>query len=582
MSASMSNQQVAEVFARIADAMEARGDDRFKFQAYRRASETLAAVSISLQDYHARKALREIEGVGPAIASKIAELLDTGKMAFYEKLRADVPDGVVDVVRVPGVGPKTAWRLYKELGITTLESLEAAAKTQQIRTLKGLGAKLEQRILEGLQQQEDGPRRFLLGEALPLAREVRDALRTAAPTLTELEIAGSLRRAAPTIGDLDLVGAAPDPAVVLDAFGGLPYVATVERRTEHEMHTTFHDGKSCSLLVVAPEAWGAALVRWTGSAAHRARLDARAAERGLELRSDGLHRGDKLVDSATEADVYKALDLPFIAPELREDWGEIEAAEQGTLPDLVTLDAIKSDLHTHTEWSDGEGTVAEVAAEAQARGYRFYAITDHGMYMGMVNGLDGERLKQQRVEIDAVNADMRERGVDFQLLQGIEVDILPDGSLALPDDVLATLDWVVASLHVSLRQDRATVTERLLGAIRNPHVDCIGHPTGRLLLRREGADLDMDAILDAAAEMGVVMEIDGSYPRLDLDASIVKQALARGIKLAVDSDAHHPRELNEMVHGVMTARRGWATASDIINTWRWEEIEAHKAKRKGS
>lgn len=575
----MSNQQVAEVFARIADAMEARGDDRFKFQAYRRASETLATLPIGLADYHARKALREIEGVGPAIASKIAELLDTGKMQFYERLRADVPDGVVDVVRVPGVGPKTAWRLYQELGITTLESLEAAARAQRIRTLKGLGAKLEQRILDSLEHQQDGPRRYLLGDALPLARDVLAALRAAAPSLAELEIAGSLRRSAPTIGDLDLVGAADDPAAVLDAFVVLPYVASVERRTDQEAHVVFHDGKTCSLLVVEPDAWGAALVLWTGSAAHHDRLDALAAEGGLQLRADGVWRDDERLPSRTEEDVYAAFGLPFIPPELREDWGEIEAAQAGKLPQLVQLDAIQGDLHTHSEWSDGSGTVAEVAAAAHARGYRYYAITDHGLYMGMVNGLDGVRLQEQRREIDAVNADYQARGVDFQLLQGIEVDILPDGTLALPDDVLATLDWVVASLHVSLRQDRAAVTERLLAAVRNPHVDCIGHPTGRLLLRREGADLDMEAILDAAAESGVVLEVDGSYPRLDLDAEHVKRALDRGIKIAIDSDAHHPRELNEMVNGVATARRGWATAADVVNTWSWDEIERYKERR---
>jgi DNA polymerase (family X) len=575
----MSNQQVAEVFARIADAMEARGDDRFKFQAYRRASETLSALPIGLADYHARKALREIEGVGPAIASKIAELLATGKMQFYERLRAEVPDGVVDVVRVPGVGPKTAWRLYQELGITTLESLEAAARAQRIRTLKGLGAKLEQRILDGLEHQQDGPRRYLLGDALPLARDVLAALRAAAPSLEELEVAGSLRRASPTIGDLDLVGAADNPAAVLDAFVALLYVASVERRTEGEAHVVFHDGKTCSLLVVEPDAWGAALLLWTGSTAHRDRLDALAADSGLQLRADGVWRGDERLPSRTEEDVYAAFGLPFIPPELREDWGEIEAAQAGKLPQLVRLDAIQGDLHTHSEWSDGSGTVAEVAAAAHARGYRYYAITDHGLYMGMVNGLDEARLQQQRREIDAVNADMKARGVDFQLLQGIEVDILPDGTLALPDDVLATLDWVVASLHVSLRQDRAAVTERLLAAVRNPHVDCIGHPTGRLLLRREGADLDMEAILDAAAESGVVLEVDGSYPRLDLDAEHVKRALDRGIKIAIDSDAHHPRELNEMANGVATARRGWATAADVVNTWSWDEIERYKERR---
>jgi DNA polymerase (family 10) len=341
-----------------------------------------------------------------------------------------------------------------------------------------------------------------------------------------------------------------------------------------------HNGKACSLYAATPDAWGAALVMWTGSVAHRERLQNLAEQRGLALREDGLWRGDERVPAPAEAAVYAALGLPFVEPELREDWGEIEAALAGKLPVLILPADIRGDLHTHTSWSDGSGTVAEAAEAAYRRGYSYYAITDHGFYMGMVNGLDATRLKAQRAEIDAVNADMRRRGIVFRLLQGSEVDILPDGTLALPDDVLATLDWVVASPHVSLRQDRQIATERLIRAIRNPYVDCIGHPTGRLLLRREGADLDMEAVLAAAAEQGVVLEIDGSYPRLDLDARHVKRALELGIKIAVDSDAHHPRELDGIDYGVLTARRGWATRADVINTWNWEEIEAYRASRR--
>ncbi|HSH82195.1 MAG TPA: PHP domain-containing protein, partial [Herpetosiphonaceae bacterium] len=333
------------------------------------------------------------------------------------------------------------------------------------------------------------------------------------------------------------------------------------------------------LSVVRREAWGAALAMATGSAAHGERLTRLAAERGLALTPTGLRRDAELIAVPDEAALYAALDLPFIPPELREDWGEIEAARAGTLPVLVELADIRGDLHMHTNWSDGHGTLAEMVEAARGRGYGYSAVTDHGFYMGMVNGLDAARLKAQRAEIDAVNAELSRRGIDFRLLQGIEVDILPDGTLALADDVLAALDWVVASPHVSLRQDRAAATARLIKAIRNPHVDCIGHPTGRILLRREGSDLDMAAILEAAAETGAVLEVDGAYPRLDLDAEHVKRALALGIKIAIDSDAHHMHELYGVEYGVLTARRGWATAAGVVNTWSWDEVEAYKARR---
>ncbi|HEY0734942.1 MAG TPA: DNA polymerase/3'-5' exonuclease PolX [Herpetosiphonaceae bacterium] len=566
------NQQVALVFRDIADSMEVLGENRFKTQAYARAAETIEELPTSLYDHLAAGTLDDLPGVGQAITAKITELLNTGTLKFRERLREQVPDGVLTIMRVPGVGPKTALRLYRELEIADVEALESAARNGELRKVKGFGPKLETKILEGLAAQASAPDRFLLGEMLPLGRELVEGLRAAYPQLAEATFAGSLRRAAPTIGDLDLVAAATEPEAVLKAFSQMPQIAHAEQVSDLRVDGRLHNGKSCSLLVVTPEIWGAALALWTGSAAHRSRLVTLATERGLVLEERGLRRGDELMRTPTEEALYEALGLAWIPPELREDWGEIEAAQNGTLPRLVELSQIRADMHTHSEWSDGRGTVAEVAAAARAHGYEYYVITDHSFYMGMVNGLDAERLKQQRAEIDAVNAEMQRQGINFKLLQGSEVDILPDGSLALPDDVLATLDWVVASLHVSLRQDRETVTKRLLNAIRNPHVDCIGHPTGRLLLRRQGADLDMDVILEAAAETGKVLEIDGSYPRLDLDAEHAKRAIAMGIPIAVDSDAHRTSELAGIEYGVMTARRAWARAEDIVNCHTWEEV----------
>ncbi|HEX6290789.1 MAG TPA: DNA polymerase/3'-5' exonuclease PolX [Herpetosiphonaceae bacterium] len=567
-----SNQQVALVFRDIADAMEVLGENRFKTQAYARAADMIEELPTSLYDHLAAGTLDDLPGVGPAISAKLTELLTTGTLQFRERLREEVPDGVLRIMRVPGVGPKTALRLYRELEITDLETLEAAARSGKLRTIKGFGPKLEARIIEGLAYQPSAPDRFLLGEMLPVAHELIGALHAAYPRLAEASHAGSLRRAAPTIGDFDLVAAAVDPQAVLNAFASLPQIAQVETAADQRIDARLHNGKSCSLFVVPPDSWGAALAMWTGSAAHRARLVALAAERGLTLSDGGLWRGDELLPTPSEAALYEALGLPWIPPELREGWGEIEAAQRGTLPRLVELHQIRADMHTHTEWSDGRGTVAEMAAAALARGYEYYVIADHSFYMGMVNGLDAERLRQQRAEIDAVNAEMQRQGINFTLLQGSEVDILPDGTLALPDDVLATLDWVVASLHVSLRQDRDTVTRRVLNAIHNPHVDCIGHPTGRLLLRRQGADLDLDAVLSAAAETGTVLEVDGAYPRLDLDAEHVKRAIEMGIPIAIDSDAHKPGELAGIEYGVLTARRGWASAEQIVNCWPWAEV----------
>lgn len=560
-----SNAQVAQVFRDIATAMDVLGEHPFKTQAYSRAAGTIANLPTSLYQYLDAGTLDELPGVGPAISAKITELLTTGSMSYRERLRAQVPDGVLDMVRVPGVGPKTALRIYRELGVGSVDALEDAAHNGRLRTLKGIGAKAEARIGEALAARAEAQQRTLLGDMLPLAREVIAALRAADATITDLSYAGSVRRAVPTVGDLDLVAVSTNSEATLNAFTALPHVADVQSRSRQRIDVLLQNGKRCTLLVTPPDVWGTALALWTASSAHRARLQTLAQEHGLVLPPTSAEHTAALPLATTEEAFYALLGLPFIPPELREDWGEIEAAQQGHLPTLVELSDVRADLHTHTTWSDGHNTIAEMAAAARARGYTRYAVTDHSLYMGMVNGLDGARLREQRREIDAYNAAMQRAGEAFQLLQGIEVDILPDGALALSDDVLAQLDWVVASPHVSLHQNRPIATERILRAIYNEHVDCIGHPTGRILLRRQGSDLDMDAILEAAAETGTVLEIDGAYPRLDLDAEYVKRAVAMGIRVAIDSDAHGLADLANIEYGVLTARRGWAEAKHVVN-----------------
>ena len=566
-----SNEQVAGAFRDIADMLELLGEDRFKLQAYRRAADSILDLPISVATYAATDTLETLPGIGKAIAAKIVQLLQTDKIDLHERLQQQVPLGVVAMMRLSGVGPKTAWRLYQELGIADLAALRAAATQGRIRTLRGLGSKLEATIIQRLDEAA-APPRFVLHDGLHVAHTLLATWQASGYGIVAASSAGALRRAAPTLADLDLVLAATNPQATLTHLLAAPEVAAVVHQQGTTARINLHNGWSCEVCVVPPALWGAALVLWTGNAAHRDALLRRAAAYGLRLAADGLWRDDTPLPCATEAEVYAALGLPFIAPELREGWGEIEAAERGALPTLIEQSDLRADLHMHTQWSDGGGTVRERADACLARGYRYCVITDHSAYLGLVNGLDGARLRAQRSEIDATNAALVAEGHAFRVLHGCEVDILPDGTLALPDAVLTTLDWVIASPHVSLKQNRAVATARLLQAIRHPQVDCIGHPTGRLLLQRPGLDLDMDAVLAVAAETRTVLEINGGPPRFDLDAEIAHRALGLGIRLALNSDAHHAPDLDNMRYAVLTARRAWATPLQVTNTGDWQHL----------
>jgi DNA polymerase (family X) len=567
----LSNRDIADVFLGIAARMEILGEDKFRLLAYRRAGEAIADLPMPLADYRARDALVDIPGIGKTIAEKIGVLLDTGSLPLAERLRAQVPDGVVALLRVPDLGPSKAARLHKELGIASLEDLQAAVEAGKLRGLKGFGAKSEERIAAGLAALATDEGRILMSSALATAEQLIEALRRASPGLELVTYTGSLRRARPTIGDIDLLAAAEDTAAITGAFTKLPNAARVLGVGEHKASTLLQSGLRADLLVVTPARWGSALQHFTGSKDHNIHFRRMAQERGLTFSEQGFAREDgSLLECATEAEVYAVLDLPYIPPEIREDAGEIEAAAAGRLPALVELDQLRADLHMHSRWSDGRATIAEMAAAAEARGYQYIAITDHSAYLGVTGGMDAARLREQAAEVATLNAAYAERGSSFRVLHGCEVDITPDGTLALPDEALAPLDLVIASLHVSLRQPREQATARLLKAIENPHVDIIGHPTGRILNRRPGADLDMEAILKAAAGRGVIMEINSGPDRLDLDAGHVRRALELGVDLTVNSDAHHPSDLAWLRFGVLTARRGWAPAERIVNTWPME------------
>jgi len=576
----MKNHQVAEIFAAMADMLAIQGESYHRIMAYRRAAENVAVLGRPLEEVWRAGELEAIPGVGKTLAAKIDELMRTGRLEAYEKLQAQVPAGVLALLEVPDVGPKRAALFWKELGITSVEALEQAAREGRLRALAGMGAKSEEKMLAGIEALKRRTGRTLLGVAWPLAHAMLDALREV-PGVVQATAAGSLRRMRETVGDMDLLVAAADPEAaqrVMARFRELDQVAEVLLSGPTKTSIRTVDGLQVDLRVLEPARWGTALQYFTGSQAHNIRLRALALERGFSLSEYALKRedGTELL-CATEEEVYAALGLPPIPPELREDRGEIEAALEGRLPDLIQVADLKGDLQFHTTWSDGRQTLLEMAQAAQARGLAYALVTDHSQGLGVARGLTVADLRRQRAEIAEVS---RKLGGTFQLLAGTEVEVRADGTLDFPDEVLAELDVVVAAVHSGLRQDREQVTARILAAIRNPHVDVIAHPTGRLIGEREGADMDMEAVFRAAAETGTALAINAHPTRLDLRDAHVRRAIELGVKLAINSDAHDVSGFAVLPLGVATARRGWATAADVVNTYSVEKVLAWAAGRR--
>jgi DNA polymerase (family 10) len=565
----MTNQHLSEIFMRIANLLEIKGEVIYKILAYRKAADSLSNLGRDVNDVWREGKLTEIPGVGKAIAEKIDELLSTGSLGFLEKLEAEVPPGLIGLLQVPDLGPKKAALFWKQLGVTNLAELEVAARIGKLRDLPGMGEKSEGRIIAGIEALSRRSTRTPLSRAWPFAQELLAYLR-AVPGVASAEAAGSLRRMRATVGDLDLLAAASDSEPVMEAFINHPEVARVVSRGETKASVEFGRNLSAQLWVHPPERFGTALQYATGSKEHNVRLRELALKQNLSLSDQSFLRPDgSEILCANEQEVYATLGLPWIPPELREDRGEIQAAKAGQLPDLITLEEVRSELHSHSTWSDGKLSIREMAEAARARGLKVLAITDHSASLGVAGGLSVDEIKQQRAEIDAVQAEL---GDALLLLQGSEVEIRADGSLDFPDEVLAGLDIVCASLHSGLRQPREQVTQRLLNVMRNPHVDLIGHPSGRLIPNREGADLDMDAILAAAAENHLALEINAHPARLDLDDVYSRQAIDMGILLAINTDAHSDGDFDMLHFGVATARRGWVSAKDVLNTWETEKL----------
>jgi DNA polymerase (family 10) len=585
--ADLTNGDLARAFHEIGDILEIQGEVAFKTIAYHRAADAIGRSPVDLVAAYRAGNPPKVPGVGQAISDKIAEYVATGRMAYLERLRAEVPASLVELLQIPGLGPKTVRQLHERLGILTLGDLEAAARAGRVRTIRGLSERTEAMILEGVDRLEQNPRRMLLNQA---EREIESLLEVlgSTPGVGSIEPAGSFRRKKETIGDLDLLAETTDPAALMARFVGLGAVDAVIGRGGHKSAVRLLRGPQVDLMAMAPGTAGTHLIHFTGSKEHNVKLRARARDRGWTLSEYGFQRigedGEVLTGAdaelrtfATEAEAYAFLDLPFIEPELREDEGEIEAALAGRLPVIITQADLRGDCHTHSEWSDGSQPIEAMAEACRRRGYAYEVLTDHSQSLAIANGLTPDRVAEERAIIAELNARFAAEEAagtappetpkeGFRLLHGCELEVRADATLDYDAELLASFDVVVASVHVSRRQSRADLTRRTLNAIHSPHVDIVAHPSGRMIQTRDDLDLDWDAVYDAAARTGTALEMNGSPHRLDLSVERARRAVAAGCVLTVDSDAHHTRELDYVRWGISQARRAWVTAADVVNT----------------
>lgn len=566
----MTNAEIAAVFEQIADLLEFQGANPFRVRAYRTAARNIGELTEPLAEIVAAgdKDLTELPGIGRDLAEKIVTLLKTGSLPLLEVLKSQVPESVLTLLRVPGLGPKRAAALYKKLQITTLEELRQACLDHRVRELEGFGSKTEENILKGIEAAIQAGQRILWYEADQIVQSLREHLEPTAG-LHRLVPAGSYRRGKDTVGDLDFLALADTPDPVMDRLATFRGVKDILARGDTKMSIVLQNGIQVDLRVVPAESFGAALQYFTGSKEHNVILRGMAKNRGLKINEYGVFRGEEQIAGREEEEVYAALDLPWFPPELREGRKEFEWAAAGKLPDLITLDDIRGDLHIHSTWSDGMATIEEIAEAARARGYQYIAITDHSQRVTVANGLNAERLLAQWEAIDRLAKKWR----GFHILKGVEVDILEAGGLDLPDEVLKEADWVVASVHFGQNQPRDQITRRMIDALKNPYVCAIAHPTGRLLVERPPYEVDIDAVLRAARDYGKMMELNAHPRRLDLDDVACAVAKAYGVPIAISTDAHSVSGLDAMRYGVMQARRGGLTRADVVNTRPWRELK---------
>ena len=569
----MKNQSLAKMFYEIAEYLEMDGVP-FKPYAYQKAAMTLEALKEDVEDVYRQggvKALRALPGVGEAIAKKIEEYVTTGRLRYYEEFKEKMPIDLDEITRVEGMGPRRAKILFEKLGVRNLKELEEAARGGRIAPLSGFGEKTENNILEAIEFLKRSKGRFLLGDLLPVAEGVLEKLRKV-KGVERADMAGSLRRMKETIGDVDFLVISRDPERVMDVFVSLPGVEKIWGKGKTKSSVRMAEGFDMDVRVIAPESYGAALQYFTGSKEHNIALRKIAIDRGFKLSEYGLFKGSKNIAARTEEEIYRRLGLQWIPPEMREDRGEIGLAEGGKLPGLVSEEDIRGDLHIHSDWDGGSNSIEKIAETARERGYQYVGIADHTKFLKIERGLDEKKIRERNREIDRLNERGKKASLPFRILKGCEANIMNDGSIDISDEVLAELDFVIAGIHSQFKMTRAEMTERIIRALRNPHVDILSHPTGRILKRRDEYEADFDHLLKVAREEGKSLEINAYPERLDLNDTNIMKAAKAGVRMVVNTDAHHVDQLAMMRYGVAQARRGWAEKKDIINTWPVEKF----------
>ena len=571
----MKNKEIAIIFSRIADALEIKGETGFKVIAYRKASRILEDLTEDIEDISKEKRLQDISGIGSGIAKKIEEYLKTGYMKKFDEALSDIPEGLLELLNIQNVGGKTVHLAYKQLGVKNLEDLKRVIDDGSLARLYGLGEKKVENIKKGITIYEHAQERIHIFEAANIVEEVIDYLKEA-PHIGRISPAGSLRRMKETVGDIDILATGKDGAKIIDYFTQFPGVTRTlaAGKTKGSVMISAEKGeRQVDLRIVDESEYGSALQYFTGSKAHNIKLRSLAKEMGLKISEYGVFRGEKKIAGTKEEEIYRTLNLAFIHPELREDRGEIELAAKNKLPRIVESTDIRGDLHVHSQYSDGSLSIEKIAESAKNLGYEYIAVCDHSQSVKYANGLSPERLRNQIDEIDSINRHLK----GIKILKGTEVDILQDGRLDFPDEILKDLDIVVAAIHSGFKRN---VTERMLKAMENPYVTIIAHPSGRLISGREGYDVDLENVMKGAQKFGVVLELNAYYDRLDLNEFYLKKAKDKGIKISLGTDTHHAGGLEMMRFGVGIARRAWLEKKDIINCLSYEDIRHRSFKQK--
>lgn len=573
----MTKQEVSEILDEIATLLELKGENPFKSRAYSNASRTIAALDMDLGEAVRSGALKEVKGIGVALFEKVTELVTTGRLGYYEELKASVPAGLIEMIRIPGLGPKRAKAIFDQLGVSTLGELEYACNENRLLKLPGFGPKMQEKILQGIQYVRKQKGRFHYPVAAREAEVLYNVLK-AHKSVKRIAVAGSLRRKKEVVKDIDLLVSAAKSGPIMEAFTTLPDVEEVIAKGETKSSIRLHSGINADLRVVSDTEFPYALHHFTGSKEHNVAMRGRAQRLGFKMNEYGLFKGEKLIACKDEKEIFAKLGLAFIPPELREDMGEIAAAETKKLPHLIEQTDIKGIFHNHTVYSDGKATLKEMVAAARSAGYEYIGISDHSRSAHYANGLEIERVRKQQKEIDALQKSYK----DITIFKGIECDILPDGELDYPDNVLASFDFVIVSIHSKFAMTEAEMTKRIIKAIKNPYVTILGHPTGRLLLTREAYPVDMPKIIQAAHDHGVVMELNANPMRLDLDWRLGPLTVEKGVPVSINPDAHSIEGISDVQYGVGIARKGWLTRESVFNTKPATEMKKALAHRRSA